>query len=77
MANPRSTPKPGNFGPPWPSGTSGSLLYTAQVGLIRLTEAGSVVLGKTGPDRAIIYALAAGRGLRSAECQVAASAPVC
>ena len=66
MANPRPTPKPGNFGPPWPPGTSGSLLYTAQVGLVRLTKAGSVVLGKTGPDRAILYALAAASGLRSA-----------
>ncbi|MBV8130573.1 MAG: hypothetical protein JO114_23225 [Planctomycetaceae bacterium] len=65
MANPRPTPKPEYLRPPWPPGTSGN-------------PAGySRGIGKTGPDRAILYALAAGNGLRSAECQDATSAPAC
>ncbi len=31
MANPRSTPKPGNLGPPWPPGTSGNMSSACSV----------------------------------------------
>lgn len=37
------------------------------VRLVESTEAGPIVMGMTGPDRAMLYALAIGTGLRSAE----------
>ena len=44
-----------------------ALTPTEAVLLVEATETGPIVLGMTGPDRAMLYALAIGTGLRSEE----------
>ncbi len=44
-----------------------ALTPTEAAKLVETTEAGPIVFGMTGPDRAMLYALAIGTGLRSAE----------
>jgi integrase len=44
-----------------------ALIPKEAVKLVEAAEAGSIVLGMTGLDRAVLYALAIGTGLRSTE----------